>query len=163
MTQLDGRLHQGQGPGRGRVAALFARYSALFTRYSAMSVLTVVAGSTLFLLARRVWSVNAGLLNVGVAVVLTVPSFWLYRRLVWRRTSPDGIVAEFVSFVTAVAVGTVASSLPIGVADRIWHPSGGVLVVVGLFGQGVVFLLRFFWFDRWTFRRRAAATGPGTP
>ncbi len=156
MTQLDEQLDQG----RGRAATLLARYSALFTRYSAMSVLTVMAGSALFLLARRVWDVNAGVLNVGVAAVLTVPSFWLYRRLVWRRRSPEGIGAEFVSFVTAVAVGTVASSLPIGIADRLWHPAGGVLVVVGLVGQGVVFLLRFVWFDRWTFSSRST---PGRP
>ena len=156
MTQLDRQLDQG----RGRAAGLLARYSALFTRYSAMSVLTVVAGSALFLLARRLWDVNAGVLNVGVAAVLTGPSFWLYRRLVWRRRSPEGIGGEFVSFVTAVAVGTVASSLPIGVADRLWHPAGGVLVVVGLVGQGVVFLLRFVWFDRWTFSGRSDAGRP---
>jgi len=146
--------------GRERMAGLVRRYSALFTRYSAMSLLTVVAGSALFLLARRSWAINGGLLNLGVAAVLTGPSFWAYRRLVWRRRGPDGRWPEFRSFVAAVAAGTVASSLPIGIADRLWHPSGGVLVVVGLAGQGVVFLLRFVWFDRWTFR---AGPGADTP
>jgi putative flippase GtrA len=137
-----------------------ARAAVRFSRYSALSLATVVAGYSLLLGARQIWHVNAGLLNLGVGAVLTVPSFLLYRRLVWQGRGGRGWLVEFGSFVATVAAGAAASSLLMGLVDGIWHPAGAVLIVAGLTGQGIVFIARFFWLDLVTFTSREPASPP---
>ncbi len=131
------------------------RRSLRFTRYSALSILTVPTGYTLLLLARGIWDVNAGLLNLCVGTVLTPPSFLLYRWLVWHGGGGRGVAREMFSFWQTVMVGALASSATIGIADA-WFDAGGPLIVAaGLTGQGVIFIARFVWLDLFTFARRS--------
>ena len=69
------------------------RFTVRFSRYTALSFLTVPVGYTLLLIAREIWDVNAGLLNLAVGMVLTPPSFFLYRWLVWEGGSGRSIAS----------------------------------------------------------------------
>jgi hypothetical protein len=147
----------GKEPVRRRAAVTFSRYSAL-------SLLTVPVGYSLFLLARQLWDVNAGLLNLAVGNVLTVPSFFMYRWLVWREGSGRGIPAELFSFWQTVMVGALASSAFMAVVDLLFDVGGAVLILAGLTGQGIIFIARFVWLDRVTFSRGPAEpVGPAEP
>lgn len=122
-----------------------------FTRYSALSLVMVPIGYSLLLVARHIWPVNAGLLNLAVGTVLTIPSFLLYRWLVWSKGSGRGVAAEMFSFWHTVVAGALASSVLIALIDARFPANGPLIVLAGLTGQGMVFIARFFWLDKVTF------------
>ena len=122
-----------------------------FGRYSALSLITVPVGYALLLFARAVWPINAGVLNLIVGTVLTVPSFLLYRHFVWP-SSELSIWRAVYSFWQTVMVGALASSALIALADAFLDANNVLIVLVGLAGQGLVFIARFFWLDRVTFQ-----------
>ncbi|HEX5742170.1 MAG TPA: hypothetical protein VFY17_11555 [Pilimelia sp.] len=131
-----------------------------FVRYSALSAATVPAGYALLLLAMHRWPhVNAGLLNLGVGMVLTPPSFLLAQVLVWRGRGAAPWWARLWSFWQTVLAGALASSATILVADAVLGVRGAWAVVAGLAGQGVVFVARYFWLDRVTFAGGPPPTG----
>ena len=125
--------------------------SGRFSRYTSLSLLTVPVGYGLLLLARSIWDVNAGLLNLVVGTVLTPPSFLLYRRFVWHERTGKGMLAEMFAFWQLVMVGAIASGVFIAVADAWWGARGLILVAAGLLGQGALFIGRYIWLDRVTF------------
>jgi hypothetical protein len=127
------------------------RVTARFTRYSLLSLVTVPTGYTLLLVARHLWDINAGLLNLMVGTVLTPPSFLLYRWLVWPRGSGRGVAADMFSFWKTVIVGGLAASALIAIADALFRANGPLIVLAGLAGQGVVFLARFLWLDKFSY------------
>jgi hypothetical protein len=130
-----------------------------FSRYTVLSIITVPVGYTLLLLARNIWDVNAGLLNLAVGMILTPPSFFLYRWIVWPGGGGRSIPAEMFSFFQTVLVGALASSATIAVADTLIPGHEALIVLAGLTGQGLIFIARYFWLDRVTFspaRREAA-------
>jgi hypothetical protein len=141
------------------------RIAARFTRYSVLSLLTIPTGYTLLLIARHFWDVNAGLLNLVVGTVLTPPSFLLYRHFVWREGSGRGVARDLFSFWQTVMLGALTSSVFIAAVDHWYGANGPLIVLAGLFGQGIVFLGRFVWLDLVTFsaKRRAARGEPVTP
>jgi len=130
---------------------LRGRMVARFSRYSLLSLITVPVGYTVLLLARHFIHINAGVLNLAVGMVLTPPSFLLYRSLVWKEGSGRSIAAEMFSFWQTVVAGAIVSSLTIALTDALFHPNGAVIIIAGLFGQGIVFIARFFWLDKVTF------------
>lgn len=123
-----------------------------FSKYSLLSLLTVPVGYSLLLFARHRWNVNAGVLNLAVGMVLTPPSFLLYRQVVWGRARTGrGVAAELFSFWQTVMVGAIASSVIIAVVDA-WFPRNAALIVLsGMTGQGLIFIARFLWLDKVTF------------
>jgi hypothetical protein len=127
------------------------RVTARFTRYSLLSLVTVPVGYTLLLVARHFWDINAGLLNLVVGTVLTPPSFLLYRWLVWPQGSGRGVAADLFSFWKTVIVGALAASALIAIADALFGANGPLIVVAGLAGQGIVFLARFLWLDKFSY------------
>jgi hypothetical protein len=124
-----------------------------FGRYSALSLITVPVGYALLILVRHLWSINAGILNLLVGTFLTVPSFLLYRHFVWPTTDQSTWRALY-SFWQTVIIGALVSSALIALADGLFDASDAVVVAVGLAGQGLVFIARFFWLDAVTFRRQ---------
>jgi putative flippase GtrA len=140
-----------------------------FTRYSALSLLTVPTGYALLLIARSIWDVNAGILNLVVGTVLTPPSFLLYRHFVWREGSGRGVLRDLFSFWQMVMFGALVSTVFIAAVDFWYGANGPLIVLAGLAGQGLVFVGRFVWLDLVTFsaKRRAAraarAAAPETP
>ena len=130
---------------------LWRRMSGRPSRYTTLSLITVPVGYGLLLLARSIWDINAGLLNVVVGTVLTVPSFWLYRRFVWHERTGKGLLKEMFAFWQIVMVGALASGVFLAVADAWWGARGLALVAAGLLGQVGFFIGRYFWLDRVTF------------
>jgi putative flippase GtrA len=128
------------------------RTALRFGRYSALSLITVPVGYALLLLVRGVWPINAGVLNVLVGTVLTLPSFLLYRHFVWPSVDQSTWRALY-SFWQTVMAGALASSALIALVDALFDASNAVIVAVGLVGQGLVFIARFFWLDNVTFKR----------
>jgi putative flippase GtrA len=125
-----------------------------FSKYTLLSVITVPVGYTLLLLARHFWDINAGLLNLAVGTVLTPPSFLLYRSVVWRDAGSKGWLAELLAFWQTVMAGALASSVLIAGVDLVFANNGFLIVLAGLLGQGIIFVVRFFWLDRVTFVSR---------
>lgn len=134
-----------------------SRFAAKFSKYSLLSLITVPVGYTLLLLAHSIWDINAGLLNLAVGMVLTPPSFFLYRWLVWKGGSGRSIAAEMFSFWQTVLVGALASSATIAVADALFDANGPLIILAGLTGQGIIFIVRFFWLDKVTFSRQSGS------
>lgn len=127
-----------------------------FSRYTLLSLVTVPVGYTLLLVARNAWDINAGLLNLAVGTVLTPPSFLLYRSVVWRDAGAKRWPAELFEFWQTVMLGALASSVLIAGVDLVFANNGFLIVLAGLVGQGIIFVVRFFWLDRVTFAPRPA-------
>lgn len=130
--------------------------SGRFSRYTSLSLITVPVGYGLLLLARSIWDINAGLLNLVVGTVITPPSFWLYRRFVWHERTGKGLLAEMFAFWQLVMVGALASGALIAIADAWFGARGLTLVAAGLLGQVGLFIGRYIWLDRVTFSRPEA-------
>lgn len=113
--------------------------------------MTVPTGYALLLLAHNAWNINAGILNLLVGLVLTVPSFVLYRRFVWRDRGPRQWYVELFSFGQTVMLSALAPSAAIAITDAWLGGRGLILVLAGTSTQGVVLLVRYFWLDRVTF------------
>jgi hypothetical protein len=142
--------HSRQG-GYSMMSKLRWRAVLKFSRYTMLSLITVPVGYTLLILARNLWDVNAGLLNLAVGVVLTPPSFFLYRWLVWPGGGGRSIAAEMFSFFQTVLAGAIVSSATIALIDAIIPANEALIVLAGLTGQGIVFIARYFWLDKVTF------------
>lgn len=138
------------------------RVTARFTRYSLLSLVTVPAGYSLLLVARHFWDINAGLLNLMVGTALTPPSFILYRWLVWPQGSGRGVAADLFSFWKTVIAGALAASALIAIADALFGGNGPLIVLAGLTGQGIVFVARFLWLDKFSYSppRRSSIQQP---
>lgn len=130
-----------------------------FARYSSMSLVTVPLGYALLVTTRQLWDINAGLLNLAVGTAITLPSFLLYRRFVWRRVGRHGFLGELLSFWFTVLAGAAASTALITLVDWRMPNTPWAIVLAGLVGQGVVFVGRYLWLNRVTFR----AAGSSTP
>ena len=131
-----------------------------FSKYTLLSFITVPVGYTLLLVARHLWDINAGLLNLAVGTALTPPSFLLYRTVVWREGSAKGWPAEMFAFWQTVMLGALVSSVLIAGVDAVFADNGVLIVTAGLLGQGVVFVGRFLWLDKVTYAKKPPVEAP---
>lgn len=123
MTQAD-RSEVAPPAGRGVVGALRradcwrrSRHGRRVVRYVSTSCLCVVVGQLTLAVAFGAFGWTARAANYLAFVVAGVPSYTLSRRWTWGRTGRSHLLREVVPFWAIAAVGLVASTAAVSVAD----------------------------------------------
>jgi putative flippase GtrA len=153
----------GEGaPARGaRVSVALSSPTLLkLFRYGAVSLASTALGATLLVLFVGAWHWPAPLANVTGAFIVLGPVYLVSRRWIWQIDREARIVREALPFWIISLVGVVASSGAAGGASA-WAKRLGLshgletslVVGVVLTTYAVLWLLRFFIFDRVLFRR----------
>lgn len=151
----------------GRLPSPAARSTALAEgglggrvgRYAAGSGVATVCSQVTFLVAYGPLGVGPAASSVAGWAAGVVPNYWLNRSWTWRRTGRPSVVHELVPYIAIVVVTLLLATAATSVADDVLDGTevydGVRVVVVGasfLGVYGVMFLVRFFLFDR-LFRR----------
>lgn len=135
-----------------------------FVRYSLVSVVNIVIGQALLILAFGVMGWSAVTANCFSAVLAAGPAYVLSRRWVWRRSGRSHLVSEVLPFWALAVLGLAVSTGAVALADHLATVLGlersfrTVVIAAAAFGAyGVVWALRFIVLDRLVFR----GAGPG--
>ena len=149
-------IHQ---PGFGR----FVRYSMVSVISSALSLIL------LYVFFRVVKVGSAARANVLATAIATVPSYYLNRTWAWKRAGKSHLWREVVPFWViaflslALSTGAVALAEHFTTANGI-HGRAETLIIefANFFTYGVLWIAKFFFFNRVLFAHRAADELPGT-
>jgi putative flippase GtrA len=144
------------GPGKARQRLV------RFCRYGMVSIATVTLNQILLLSMAAAF---AHLSLVVVAVIatslVTVPSFELHRRWVWKKTGRSYFIKEVLPYVTLAFIGLLLSTgcVALSVAlshsmvhDRVAHALVGDAAYLS--GYVVLWVVRFFILEKYVFVRR---------
>ena len=117
-----------------------------FSRYGIVSVASTVLGIVLLYLLNGVAGVYAPIANLGAAAIGSPPIYLLHRFWAWSDQPIESERKAIVQFVAATVLSVIAATAAVFVADALW---GDGLIAVGaaLFAYGVIWLVRFSYFD----------------
>ena len=139
------------GPESWPLSLLHTLRQRAFGRFAAVSIGSVVVGHALLFFLHSVAHVEPVSANLISTLINSVLVFLANRRWVW---SVDGIIsvrAEVVPFLLLVAAGLIVSTVLVwattnAVGEGLW------VNAANLAGFGLVWLARFFVFDRIVYR-----------
>jgi len=114
-------------------------------KYMAVSVVNVVLGGAL-LFAFQV-EMTPVLANACAIAVGSVPAYYMSRIWVWGKSGKSHFKKEVLPFWIFVAAGFILSTFAISIADNHTH-NKVVILFVQLASFGVLWVLRFFLFDK---------------
>lgn len=144
------------------------RHSADFTklwRYGTISIVsTVISLSGLFLFY-RIMGLSPGWSNIWATVIATVPYYYLNRIWVFKKRGRSHLTKEVIPF-WAIAFGSlILSTLAVRFAGYEARTiaskttRAGILVLANFATYGVLWLMKFFVFNRILFRTRVSEHG----
>ena len=138
---------------------LCRRYGKKASRFLVVSAFNAVFGQSLLVLAYSWlgWSFAGS--NVAAVIVSTGPAYVLTRYWAWEKRSKNHLVKEVLPFWGLAFLGLILSTLAAGIAD-IYTDAQVVLNVVNLAAFGLLWVFKFFVFDRFMFGRGHAAPEP---
>jgi putative flippase GtrA len=124
-----------------------------YVRYCSLSAFNVVMGQVLLLFFHSGLGMAGWLANLTAIVVGTGPAYLLSRRWVWEKTGKHSLSGEVLPFWALNGLGTVLSTLFVGVADVIWK-SALAVSAASISAWFLVWVLKYFTMDRVVFRSR---------
>lgn len=114
-------------------------------RYALVSVVNVVLGGGLLVVLQH-WMKPTVANLVGVAIS-AVPAYYMNRAWVWGKRGKSHWKKEVAPFWAFTFAGLVLSTIAIAFADN--HTKNKIIILfVQLFAFGVLWVIRFFLFDR---------------
>lgn len=114
-------------------------------KYMAVSVANVLFGGTLLLAFQA--EMSPVLANAFAVAISSVPAYYMSRIWVWGKTGKSHFKKEVLPFWIFVAAGFVISTIAIAIAQD-HTASKFVILFVQLVSFGVLWVLRFFLFDK---------------
>lgn len=129
----------------GVVGKVFAMIRHKGPKYVLVSVVNVLfGGGLLFMFQKWMPPVEANLLSVCISAV---PAYYMSRYWVWGKRGKSHLKKEVLPFWIFVVAGLVLSTIFISFADN--HTDNRVVILfVQLSAFGVLWVLRFFLFDK---------------
>jgi putative flippase GtrA len=128
-----------------------------FVRYCSLSAFNVVFGQALLLFFHSVVGMPGWAANLTAIVLGTGPAYIISRRWVWEKTGKHSLSGEVLPFWALNGLGTVLSTLFVGVADVIWQ-SAIAVSAASISAWFIVWVLKYFTMDRVVFRTREPVT-----
>jgi putative flippase GtrA len=139
-----------------------------FIRYSLVSVVAVLISQVTILICAWVFGLSGILANTIGAVVATPASYELNRKWAWRKGGKSHLWREVVPFWALTIVGWLASTGTVEIADSLCKSHGvtglaRAVAIMGasLFAYGVVWIGKFFLFNRLIFTTGNVTPGAG--
>jgi putative flippase GtrA len=140
-----------------------------FIRYSLVSAVAVIISQVVILLCTWVFGLSGILANTIGAVVATPASYELNRKWAWRKGGKSHLWREVVPFWALTIIGWLASTGTVEIADSLCKSHGvtglgRAVAIMGasLFAYGVVWIGKFFLFNRLIFVSGNSGADEGT-
>jgi putative flippase GtrA len=135
------------------------RYGKTASRFLMVSAFNVIFGQSLLVLAHSWlgWSFAAS--NGAVVAISAAPAYVLTRYWVWEKRSANHLVKEVLPFWGLAFLGLVVSTVAAGIANT-YTDAQIVLNLVNLAFFGLIWVSKFFIFDRFMFGRQHHALEP---
>lgn len=121
-------------------------------RFGAVSAFNVVFGQGLLLGAQVVIGWSAVPSNVFSVTVSAVPAYLLSRYWVWEKRGRNLFMREVLPFWSLTVLGFILSTVAVWMVERTWDPSPLWINFTSLAAFGVVWVSKFFIFDRYLFK-----------
>jgi putative flippase GtrA len=144
------------------------RLVAKFVRYSMVSAVSVLLGLTTIFICAWLFGLSGITANTIGVVVSTPVSYELNRKWAWRKGGKSHFWREVVPFWVLTIVGWLASTGTVEIADRVCKSHGvtglpRALAIVGasLVASGLVWIAKFFLFNRLIFATETEVGGAG--
>lgn len=135
-----------------------------FVRYSLVSAVAIIISQTTILICAWLFGLSGIAANTIGAVVATPASYELNRKWAWRIGGKSHLWREVVPFWALTIIGWLASTGTVEIADNLCNSHGiagltRALAIMGasLFAYGVVWIGKFFLFNRVIFATGSAA------
>jgi putative flippase GtrA len=139
-----------------------------FIRYSMVSAVAVAISQVTILICAWVFGLSGIAANTIGAIVATPASYELNRKWAWRKGGKSHLWREVVPFWALTIVGWLASTGTVEIADSLCQSHGVTglaravaIMFASLFAYGVVWIGKFFLFNRIIFATGAGADGSG--
>jgi putative flippase GtrA len=140
-----------------------------FIRYSMVSAVAVVISQVTILICAWVFGLSGIAANTIGAVVATPASYELNRKWAWRKGGKSHLWREVVPFWALTIIGWLASTGTVEIADSLCKSHGVTglaravaIMFASLFAYGVVWIGKFFLFNRLIFATGTDAAAGGT-
>lgn len=131
-----------------------------FLKYCSVSAFNVVAGQAMLLMFHTGFGWPGWAANLGAIVVGTGPAYLISRRWVWEKTGKHSLSGEVLPFWALNGLGTVLSTLFVGLADVIWK-SAVAVSAASIAAWFLVWVIKYFMMDRVVFAKREAIVSTG--
>jgi putative flippase GtrA len=128
---------------------------AKLVRYSLASVLGVVLGQSLLLLALKGFDWSGVVANLFAVVVSTAPVYFFNRYWVWKKNGPSSVRKEMVPFWGMALAGLALSSLFVWFVDQ-RTDSALAISAANLAGFGVLWVAKFLVLEKVLFAESEA-------
>ncbi|HEV3187215.1 MAG TPA: GtrA family protein [Acidimicrobiales bacterium] len=135
---------------------------AKLCRYGTISVVsTVISLSGLFIFY-RILSLSAGWSNIWATVIATIPYYYLNRMWVFKRRGRSHLTREVIPFWVIAFGSLILSTLAVRFAGHEARSiaskttRAGILVMANFMTYGILWLLKFFVFNKLLFRSRVS-------
>jgi putative flippase GtrA len=124
-----------------------------FVRYCSLSAFNVLLGQGLLIFFLSGLGMAGWAANLMAIIVGTGPAYLISRRWVWEKTGKHSLSGEVLPFWALNGLGTVLSTLFVGVADVIWS-SPIAVSAASISAWFLVWVLKYFTMDRVVFSSR---------
>ena len=129
---------------------MIREYGRKFGRFVLVSLLNVLVGQSLLVLAHSVLGWSFAISNVFAIAVSAGPAYVLTRYWVWEKWSANHFGREVVPFWGLALLGFVVSTLAAAIANG-YSNAQIVLNFVSLATFGTIWVFKFFILDRFLF------------
>ena len=138
---------------------LSGRYGKKARRFLVVSAFNVVFGQSLLVLTYSWLGWSFAVSNFAAVAVSAGPAYVLTRYWVWEKWSKNHLVKEVLPFWGLAFFGLIVSTVAAGIANA-YTDAQVVLNLVNLASFGLIWVSKFFIFDRFMFGRRHQALEP---
>jgi len=138
---------------------ILRRYKKTASRFLIVSAFNVVFGQTLLILTHAWLGWSFAVSNAAAVAVSAGPAYVLTRYWVWEKWSKNHLVKEVLPFWGLAFFGLIVSTVAAGIANA-YTDAQVVLNLVNLASFGLIWVSKFFIFDRFMFGRRHQALEP---
>jgi putative flippase GtrA len=138
-------------------------------RYACVSGVSVAVGQGTLIFAFGVLGWSARISNIVSFIAGGIPSYYLNRRWTWAKRGRSRMLKEVLPFWVLAFAGLLLSTWAVGVVEHRTtsldsKPLQTALVAgTSLAAFGVVWVVKFFVFERWMFGTRAEPAAAGEP
>jgi putative flippase GtrA len=132
------------------IEQLKGEYGQKAAKYLAVSVVNVVVGQSLLVLANHVFGWSFVVSNLFAVTLSAFPAYVLSRRWIWQKKGNNHFWKEVVPFWSMAFLGLALSTGVVAVADN-YSDATIVLNLANLFAFGLLWVAKFFVLDKLMF------------
>lgn len=136
-------------------------------RYGTISVVSTVISLTGLFLFYRILGLSPGWSNIWATIIATIPYYYLNRIWVFKKRGRSHLTKEVIPFWAIAFASLLLSTLAVrfagyearSIASKTTR--AGILLIANFTTYGLLWLMKFFVFNKLLFRSRVSESAPG--